>query len=321
MSNTLRWQTHASGNHQPSTLMANEVKFVKDKAGKLVITLLSSCYADRTEEERWPKGIIDTLKQYPRELLVVEEWKTKDEVIVQCLEILKSINNTMICADFLGSKIQKPLIIDPSNVNVDWQRISIFNNEQLIELYELSQKYSCKFYIHLPNWILEVSLMKWTADWQIVVRAKKFLANCVRAKRTELRVTLSSDKDIQEFIKLKWKYEGGHKIKIVCWDRTLVWLVTDISRNWICFYTSPFPEDFKGKDKFVELSFLWKKLKIAIRQIANGHWFCRIWAKFIFDNNEDEKEIWVFLEELNNGIKQNLTNFREVMGTKYIDNK
>jgi len=313
-------------NTLPSNKMAPEVKFTKDPKGNLEIRMSAICYAS-TLENRTKAQVSEEVDRilglYPKWMLVITEWKkTGDDILIQCLEILQKIKETIICVDYWWSKRQEILTISSWDISIDGQRINIYNNEKIIQIAELIKKWGYKAYIHLPNWILQIVVMFSKENNHIILKAKKFLPDCMRSKRKEMRATLSNDSDIEDFIRVKWDTDKALKLTIIWQENTLVWRAMDISRWGIGFYSLRLPEKDIKQWSIIKLSlpFLgWREFKVQIRKIAHWQWFHRFWAKFIFADDNEKEIIWNYVAELDEKLRQWIQQLKEEAWTKYID--
>lgn len=272
-------------------------------------------------EEQTQANINGILNLYPKHALVVAEWKSYNQIISQCLLILKKLRQTMVCFDYKW--VKEMVTIDLSKANIDAERnVFTISGDSNFDKYF---RFIWSWYdwdIHLPNGILRAKVeTKW--QWEFIFSFPhvpyEYRETCSKAKRSSLRAELKTVAEARSFF--KWLNTKGLWVVEYCitnskWE--ILWIVKDMSNGWLWIYVhNSTITSYKEWIKFscnLSLPDLSMKVPLVIVSITKVEWenFSLVWTKFVFSNKtKDQVTIDDVLFRLNSKICDEIRELKE----------
>lgn len=303
--------------------MANPVR--KDLKTWVYLDVMCPWYQTKREVHTVLEKYNDII--LPKSLLVADQ-DTFTHYVQQCLTILAKFKQTDICFDYKWAKIQLPLDISKTVIDVDWCTIVASNIKELTEYTRLIWWWYT-WDIHLPNWILKANVeCVWNGVFKLSFPGIPywFHAECERAKRNRIRVELNTEVKAKRFFhemiaikraesesqKPSWKVPANEFL-IGNKESVIKWIIKDMSDDWLWFYVSnSLARQYVIWWKYIfVIPYFTPKLSIAveIKSVRAVHWehFSEVWWAFDFSNTPADKyEIEGLVGEKNREIADDI---------------
>lgn len=275
-------------------------------------------------EEQTQRRVAQTLNLFPKDALIVPEWKSFNQIIEQCLRILKRLRQTMICFDFKW--VKEMVAIDLSKTTIDVERATIIISWD--PNFSKYFKFIWSWYdwdIHLPNGILRAKVeTRW--QWEFVFSFPHvpywFHDTCDRAKRHSLRAEIKNITEARNFfkwLKSKNSWNIPYSISNSKWE--IQWVLKDVSSNWIWIYIpnaiiAGYRKWWEPQNYNLSLPDSNMKVSLKIKSVVQVEWenFSLVWAEFVFsDKTRDRDTIDSLLFGLNGEISDEIRRLKEIV--------
>lgn len=264
----------------------------KDKLWKHWI-IQSWCPKIRAREE-----VANILSRFKREWWLIVESSDFTVAQIQSLEALSNLTQTFICIRISWVKMRFTIDLSKSVIVPD--RLSMrVNGNLMLQEYNWLLWEKCTWYIHLPNWILEVLVRQIDGkEWSYEFKLVKYHPECYVAKRERIRIELNNVVEIERVIKSSWNIDNIYQV--VDKGSWMKFIVKDVSFDWMCIcipMETLKREEVKRKYKFCIPFISWINVVFIVKNIGPDLWdYFEVWWIFEYwANDENSWEIKKFI--------------------------